>query len=170
MDSPEAYGNAVTSYRRSDVGPLASRLERFGATILDALIFSTILNLLAPALWLGFARYPDTFEVLSTNSMLSSRIFEWLLSIVFFLLVQGYPLWATGQTWGKRSLGIKIVNINGEKPPFWRLIGLRYAFFYALAAIPYGQLAWIANVLLIFRRDQRCGHDLIAGTKVVGVK
>ena len=58
MDSPEAYGNAVTSYRRSDVGPLASRLERFGATILDALIFSTILNLLAPACGLASLDIP----------------------------------------------------------------------------------------------------------------
>jgi uncharacterized RDD family membrane protein YckC len=33
-----------------------------------------------------------------------------------------------------------------------------------------GPLLSIVNVLLIFRDDRRCGHDLIAGTRVVKLR
>ena len=49
-----------------------------------------------------------------------------VIGTVIFYLVQGYPLSASGQTWGKRILKIKIVDLQGRKPSFARLAGLRY--------------------------------------------
>ena len=85
-----------------------------------------------------------------------------------FLAIQAYPLYMTAQTWGKRVLKVRIVELNGAKPPFGRLIALRYLPMQGVGLLPLlGPLLSIVNVLLIFRDDRRCGHDLIAGTKVV---
>ncbi|MGH8032363.1 MAG: RDD family protein [Luteimonas sp.] len=90
------------------------------------------------------------------------------IGFLVFVLVQGIPLNATGQTWGKRITSIKIVDLAGNKPPLGRLLGLRYLQIQLVSNIPLvGPLVAIINVLLIFRGDRRCGHDLIAGTKVV---
>ena len=41
-------------------------------------------------------------------------------------------------------------------------------FFMLIPATPYvGDVIGLVNALLIFAAAQRCGHDLIAGTKVV---
>ncbi len=93
------------------------------------------------------------------------------VGFIVFLVVQGVPLNATGQTWGKRITGIKIVDLAGNKPPFGKLIGLRYLPVGVASNIPFiGPIISIVNVLLIFRGDRRCGHDLIAGTRVVQAK
>ena len=85
-----------------------------------------------------------------------------------FVLVQFVPLNATGQTWGKKVLGIKIVDLAGAKPPIGRLLGARYLPMQLVGNVPFvGPVLAIVNVLLIFRGDRRCGHDLIAGTQVV---
>ena len=45
---------------------------------------------------------------------------------------------------------------------------MRYFPVQLVGNIPFiGPLLGIVNVLLIFRADRRCGHDLIAGTRVV---
>ena len=45
-----------------------------------------------------------------------------VIGFVIFAVVQGFPLNATGQTWGKKLLKIKIVDLDGNKPPLGRLL------------------------------------------------
>jgi uncharacterized RDD family membrane protein YckC len=74
----------------------------------------------------------------------------------------------SGQTWGKKWLKVKIVDLQGRKPHFARLLFLRYAPTRIVAITPIAG-PWIALVddLLIFREDKRCIHDHLAGTRVV---
>jgi uncharacterized RDD family membrane protein YckC len=103
-------------------------------------------------------------------------------SFAAFAALQGYLLATRGQTIGKWLVGTRIVRAdNDEVPTLARLLGLRYsalavgptATFSVLVLNPVVSYAFIAVALidtaLIFRRDRRCLHDLIARTKVVAV-
>jgi len=100
-----------------------------------------------------------------------------------FTAMQGYLLATRGQTIGKWLVGTRIVRAdNDEVPTLARTLGLRYG---ALAlGLPSALLVLVVNgngipyvlvvvglidIARIFRRDRRCLHDLIAGTKVVAV-
>src|SRR3546814_3396140 len=49
-----------------------------------------------------------------------------VIGFVVFAIVQAFPLNASGQTWGKKLLKIKIVDLDGGKPTLGRLLGMRY--------------------------------------------
>jgi len=145
---------------------LASRWVRLGAAIIDAII---MLVILMPIMYFGgYWRSAMDAAAAGQTVGLGTTLLWGAVGFIVFLVVQGVPLNATGQTWGKRITGIKIVDLAGNKPPIGRLIGLRYLPVGIASNIPFiGAIISIVNVLLIFRGDRRCGHDLIAGTKVV---
>jgi uncharacterized RDD family membrane protein YckC len=141
---------------------LADRWLRLGGAMLDGLLMMLIFM---PMMWFGgyFARLmrgeqPDFFEQASWAA----------LGFLVFVLVQGFPLHATGQTWGKKLLKMKIVGLDGEKPGLGRLLALRYLPLRAMSLVPVvGQIYALVDVLLIFGDERRCLHDRIAGTRVV---
>jgi uncharacterized RDD family membrane protein YckC len=66
-------------------------------------------------------------------------------------------------------VSIKIVDLDGRKPSILRL-SVRSAIYMLVGSIPFiGRLASLVDMLLVFRSDKRCGHDLVAGTRVVTV-
>jgi uncharacterized RDD family membrane protein YckC len=105
-----------------------------------------------------------------------------LVGFASFTAMQGYLLETRGQTIGKWLLGTRIVRAdNDEVPTLARTLGLRYGtltlglpatlcVFVWAGAIPYPLIVFgLIDIALVFRRDRRCLHDLIAGTKVVAV-
>jgi len=88
---------------------------------------------------------------------------------VIYLAFNAYLLNKNAQTIGKRIMGIRIVNHDdGQKTPLGRLLLLRVLPVQIVAVIPYvGSVAAMIDALLIFRKNQRCLHDQIAGTDVV---
>ncbi len=150
----------------SGADDLAERGTRFGAAIIDGLIMVAVI---LPIMFLG-----GYFSAAMTAAQNGQQVgfgttLMWaLIGFILFAVVQYVPLNANGQTWGKKFLGIKIVDLAGGKPSIGRLLGQRYLPWHAVTNIPFiGPLIGLANVLMIFRGDRRCGHDLIAGTKVV---
>lgn len=97
-----------------------------------------------------------------------------LLGIAGYVLVNGWLLYARGQTLGKLITGIQIVDIDSNAvPPIWKLIFMR-AWFFALLYLPLGYsfigvLALLPVIDCAFglRSDRRCLHDLLCATKVV---
>lgn len=91
------------------------------------------------------------------------------LSMVGFLLVNGYLLAKHGQTIGKRLVNTRIVHdAMGTVVPLSRSYGLRYLPLAVIAQVPIvGGLFALVDCLFVFRSDRRCIHDLIAGTKVI---
>jgi uncharacterized RDD family membrane protein YckC len=60
------------------------------------------------------------------------------------------------------------VRTDGQPASPWQVIGLRYGTGFLATMIPFlGMFFGLADALLIFRRNRRCIHDLIAGTTVV---
>lgn len=141
----------------------ASRWLRLFAALIDAII--------AMIVTIPLMLYYGIFELAMQGKELGFQytLMFASLGIVAFMLFHGYLLRTKGQTVGKLALGIKIVTLEGELPPFGKLIGLRYLPLWLLQLVPAVNLLAIVDVLFIFRGDRRCVHDLIAGTKVVRI-
>ena len=141
---------------------LGGRGERLGAVLLDGLIQ---IPLVLPLLYaIGY------FDGMThgVKPGFGMTALGSLLGFAVFLAIQGYPLATAGQTWGKKWLKLKIVDLQGRKPEFVRLVGLRYATTQVAMLIPgLGQIYALVDTLFIFRDDKRCIHDHIAGTRVV---
>lgn len=148
---------------------LAGRGERLGAALIDGVI--SLATFLPVAALTGY--FGKVMEAARSGVQVSflTTLGYGVLGMVIFLLVQGYPLAKTGQTWGKKLLWIRIADLDGGQPPFWRLIALRYLPTQAISLVPIvGGIYALVDALFIFRQDKRCLHDLIAGTRVVNVR
>ncbi|WP_374346974.1 RDD family protein [Chitinimonas sp.] len=140
----------------------ASRWKRLWASLIDTI---TIAVITVPV---GF--FIGAFNGITTGQqpgLLTSLALALLGLIVFFAINYNF-LVKNGQTVGKKVLGIKIVGINGEPVTFQQHLIKRYAAFMLPGQIPLiGPLINLVNILFIFGKEARCGHDHIAGTKVV---
>ena len=141
---------------------LADRGMRLVAAIIDGLL---LLAVLVPTMFLG--GYVSSILAGVEPSFLTQL--QWgVIGFLILLVIQGFPLYSTGQTWGKKALGMKIVDLQGNKPEFGRLIALRYLSTQVIAMIPVvGVIYGFVDALFIFGSDRRCLHDKIAGTRVV---
>ena len=148
---------------------LASRLDRLTAVFVDVIAISLLCS---PILY--FAGLVDVTELpkndvyLQETDPVKNLITSLIFSVVFFV-VNFQFLRNDGQTMGKRWHSIKIVHMDGEKASMTTILK-RYAVFMFVPLIPLaGDAISLVNSLLIFAAAKRCGHDLIAGTKVVYV-
>jgi uncharacterized RDD family membrane protein YckC len=74
----------------------------------------------------------------------------------------------TGQSLGKKWLGIKIVKMDGTEVDLVSGVILRSWVIGGCTYIPYvGSCVWLLDALWIFGQEQRCLHDHIANTKVI---
>jgi uncharacterized RDD family membrane protein YckC len=102
------------------------------------------------------------------------------------LALQWMLIARTGQSVGKRYLGMSIVRADGQRPGWVQSVLLRHGVFTALTVMPtllgaaqvpvsvlqpltllVGAFS-VANVLRILQPSRRCLHDLLAGTYVAG--
>lgn len=145
---------------------LASRLSRLGAVVLDAILISLPVSAVMIA-------YDDQIAtwVIQPEGMSSTAGAALVVASVLTLALFVYQLWLlhrSGQTLGKKLLGIKIVRSDGSRAGLGRIIGLRYLVPTLIGMIPYvGWLFSIIDPLFIFAEDRRCLHDRIADTIVV---
>lgn len=137
-------------------GLLASRGSRLAAAILDGLI---VLASMAPGFLLMSNGAGSPEEMLQKGAM-AAMVGPFLLGLYYMII-----LTRDGQTLGKKIMKIRIVRFDdGSNPGFGRVIGRRVFLNGLLGYIPFYALV---DVLFIFGSQQRCVHDLIAGTKVV---
>lgn len=143
--------------------PLASRLQRLAAALLDD--FIALLVLLPVFGYYDVLGYIERETQIPTGIIININIY----AFVFFLLVHGYLLYNYGQTVGKRVMGTAIATMDFQVPAFNRMIALRYVPFRVAGLIPGLNVLPLVSVLFIFRQDRRCLHDLLAGTQVIFV-
>jgi uncharacterized RDD family membrane protein YckC len=164
-DDPNPYQSPLTASERIVPGsalPLASRLSRLGAILIDGII-SIVISL--PVMF--FTGYIQ--RTMQNNVAPSEIIYMTIFGIVLFIGIHGYLLASRGQTVGKMLAGIKIVDHRTDDLlPIGKLIGLRYLPIWIISIIPFVGiiLVWV-DALFIFGRNRRCVHDYIAGTKVI---
>ena len=138
---------------------LASRESRLGAAILDSCI---IMAILVPLQW-AMGAYDET----TANSLVVTATWGGL-GLLLTMLIQGYFLATRAQSLGKMALKIKIVTLDGANAEFSRIVLRRIVPVTVMTMIPFvGGIFSLVDSLFIFREDQRCIHDHIAGTRVV---
>ena len=94
-----------------------------------------------------------------------------LIVFALCMAIQYAPLKQSGQTWGKKAAKTRIVTMQGTQPSIGDLIGKRYAFYQLVGIIPViGSIVSLVNILMVFKKDRRCLHDMIAGTQVIQVQ
>lgn len=143
---------------------LASRWDRFWASLIDGLILTVVIFfLLYITVGLDGLTSSATFSMKYTLLMGA-------LSVSVFALINFKPLVENGQTIGKLALGIKIVTLSGESPTVGTHLLKRYGIYLLIGYLPFiGQILYFVNLLIIFGKQKRCGHDFVAGTKVVKI-
>jgi len=144
---------------------LANRGTRLGAVIID-IIMMAIISLPLVIYFFGWGSFTEQ-DLLKDMKM---SVIYFAIGQLLFLSVNGYLLYTAGQTIGKKTLDIKIVNLDNKLPEFTSIYGLRYFLISIFNNIPIiGSFFALIDALFIFRDDKRCIHDLIAGTKVIKV-
>lgn len=142
---------------------LATRGARFGGAIIDAVI-----SILVTFPLIYITGYWDNLME-GTSTTVMQTVMLGVLALVMYFVIHGYFLARDGQTVGKKMVGTRIVSVETDKIlPLSKIFLLRVLPLNIVASLPIiGSLLAIIDVLFIFRKDQRCVHDLIAGTKVV---
>ena len=138
---------------------------RLGAAMLDGLLAMVALS-------------PSLIAMFTRGSFAEAGAFWWVgkdplqlissAAWIGLILFQAYLVSTTGQTVGKRLLGIRIVRMDGAPLDFVHGVLIRNWAIMALNYVPYiGGILGLVDVLYIFRGDRRCLHDHLAGTKVI---
>lgn len=139
---------------------LASRGQRLGAAILDALVIVPLGIIAAILLPMG-ERNPN---------LMALMIALLVAAIVAIIAINAVGIYRNGQTIGKRLLGIRVVRSNGERVDFARYVFLRWLAIAILGVIPLiGSFISLLDALLIFRDNHKCLHDDFADTIVITV-
>jgi uncharacterized RDD family membrane protein YckC len=129
-----------------------------GAPMIVAMFM--VLPLMDERLRPGLPPLPPHVIILFVTGLLTGLawgIFNWIL------------ISKTGQTVGKRIVGIRIVKTpTGELPGFLHGVVLRIWVMGLITSIPYlGGCIALIDYLFIFGQERRCLHDYIASTKVI---
>ena len=96
------------------------------------------------------------------------RLLLLLIAFGAFQCLQYYLISTSGQSIGKKLLGIRIVTEEGRPVRFWDGVFKRELIMGALTSIPLvGGFIGLYDTLSIFSADRRMLHDRIAGTIVV---
>jgi uncharacterized RDD family membrane protein YckC len=129
------------SFTEGPSGPRASFWRRLGAALVDGIILALSFSLL-----LG---------VLKTAGYAVSVAF----GVAYFVFCEGGP---SGQTLGKRALGIRVIDAGtGEA------IGYGRAFVRYLGRIVSGFVVYLGYLWMLWDREKQCWHDKLARDVVV---
>ena len=156
--------------------PASPRWLRLPAAVIDGLLkVLCYLPITIPLLRTAFAEAMHgeqrSFAEISqlTTQIVDENLPHALPLFALLLLVQGGLLAWRSQSVGKLLLGLRIVSLADHAPAgFVRAFLLRGTMPFLLEQIPVlGLIFWVVDSCFILRSDQRCLHDLVAGTRVV---
>jgi len=173
--APQSSPEPITAPGIQPAFELASRWARLGASLIDSLIvcvvFFPLLLLIVSLSFIPGMRDSGSFlaniELISTS--LVGKVVAAIMGIGIYLLIHGYMLVKSGQSIGKKALGIQIVDYNTQQllPP-GRVLGMRYVITSLIAQLPViGQFWGLIDALFIFGNEKRCLHDLMANSSVI---
>lgn len=125
-------------------GPRATFFQRFAALLVDAVLLGIVNQVI------GVLLEP-------TGAFLASVA----VGIAYYVSLEGGP---TGQTLGKRVLGIKVVRTSGGP------LGGGVAFLRYLGHIPSSLVFGLGYLWMLWDDERQTWHDKIAATVVVPVE
>ncbi len=146
---------------------------RFVASLLDtfllALPIGVVVYFLSGGEWFDFSAYQQHMQLALAGNPHAlqnqpTTSFGWELVFEISVLVVTVIFWEKwgGTTPGKRFVGIKIVDAKTFED-ITNMQAITRSFGYIVSTLPFG----IGFLLVLFRRDKRALHDLLAGTAVI---
>lgn len=148
---------------------LASIGRRFGALFLDGLFLGiplvvlTMIALFAVLIPMGAFKPGATNEGLLAGVQLGVQLVMMLFGVVAGVLYYGIQIARSGQTFGKRIIGLKVVSPDGSD------VRPSQAWIRAIVQQAFGFLSClgIIDYLTAFGAERTCIHDMAAKTRVV---
>ncbi len=148
---------------------LASIGRRFGALFLDGLFLGIPLMILgvvavfAVMMPLGMLEPGASPDLFFTGMQLGIQLILMFFGFVAGILYHGIQIARSGQTFGKRIIGLKVVAPDGSD------VRPQQAWIRALVTQAFGLLSCfgIINYLTAFGAERTCIHDMAAKTRVV---
>jgi len=141
----------------------AGRGVRFGAAMLDGMIFGALVYL---PFFTGLITFSANRRYASTGAGVALLLGGVGLAIWAYLTIK--YIRANGQSIAKRMLGIKVVRSDGTPASLSRIFWLRNVVNGLPGFIPVlGVLYGFVDALFIFNQSRQCLHDKIADTIVV---
>ncbi len=139
---------------------LASPWARLGAVMLDGVVMMLVMF---PAMFLLV-----DFDTYDPNGGVWGLYAKIGLPMLLVSIVQWYLIATSGQSIGKKIVGLKIIKTDGSNVNFVSGVILRSWIPAVIGWVPFvGSIFGIVDALFIFSSDHRTIHDLIAGTKVI---
>ena len=132
---------------------------RLGAVAIDGLLSSApiLFIMIVPALAAG-----------DSNVIRYALLGVGVLGLLAYAVLQWRGVSRSGQSIGKRVMGLRVVRVSGGRASVWTILLLRNGVPMIVSAVPIlGPLFALANLAAGLRSDGRCLHDHIAGTVVV---
>jgi uncharacterized RDD family membrane protein YckC len=154
---------------------LASRGERFGASIIDGLLFTVPLIPTYMMVIPGMTRQgkPNALAFWAAAAGTGARFYLAMVVCLALLGINAYLVNKNGQSIGKKMLGIKVVRRDGSRATLARIFFLRNVLnsviqYAASLLMPIlSSLYVLTDLLFIFGNARRCVHDYLADTIVI---
>jgi uncharacterized RDD family membrane protein YckC len=179
MNAPNPYAAPATDVNGSDHAVAdelvpASRGARFSAALIDYALYLPGMALGATmGFFMGRGSAPPEGLAWIVRTTPAGPL-GLVIGVGLMIAVWGFQAYlvaSTGKSLGKRWIGTRIVRMDGSAAGFISGVLLRMIVPGLITPIPYaGKVFWLIDVLFVCRPDQRCLHDLIAGTRVVSVR
>jgi uncharacterized RDD family membrane protein YckC len=133
-------------------GPRAGFWARFAALFIDSIVVAII-----PIVVIAIGAASSSRGVLAFGYLL-----YFLGYIAYFVYFEGGP---TGQTPGKRMLGIRVVDFNNAGP-----IGYGRAFVRLIGRLIAGFFCYLGYLWMLWDKEKQCWQDKMANDVVVPVQ
>tara|TARA_S200000501_G_scaffold338491_1_gene345369 strand:+ start:94 stop:627 length:534 start_codon:yes stop_codon:yes gene_type:complete len=144
--------------------------NRLGSYLLDVVLYGAVMSVLVfiGALMLTNELFVDWWAdddgVRDTDGgILAGALLLSVLGPLLVIIVYIAQLGRTGQTWGRKIVGNKVIRVdNGDVPGIGRALGRELFAWIFSASIMYLGYLW-----MIWDDDRQTWHDKVAGTIVV---
>ncbi len=128
-------------------GPRAGFWRRFGAALIDGIIVGIVASILSAILG-GAERFSATYQGINA-----------LLLLIYYGYFEGGP---TGQTLGKKALGIRVIGFDTGGP-----IGYGRAVVRNLGSYVSGLVIALGYLWMLWDKEKQTWHDKLSTSVVV---
>jgi uncharacterized RDD family membrane protein YckC len=149
---PPPTQSASPSYGGGASGPRAGFWARFAALFIDNVII-LIIPILIIAIGAGSG---------SRGLVVIGYLLIFAITVAYFVYFEGGP---TGQTLGKRALGIRVIDFNTGGP-----IGYGRAFLRLIVRGISGMICYLGYFWMLWDKERQCWQDKAANDVVVPVQ
>lgn len=158
--------------------PLATLWQRFLGNLLDSVLILIVMFIPYGGLLIAYGFFIDPSYLESESYQprhMQDFLVESTLGIICvsatFLALNGYLLAKHGQTIGKVVMKTRMVGDDNQLVPLKRVFLMRYLWLWIVAYLGIiGNVIFLINSLAILGDERKCGHDMVASTKVISLR